>query len=75
MKPNDVVDDKILKCGWIKMRGSLNVWWKRWMVVKPGKILYYRKQKVIDLDCSLLIVKFEDLYGIIILEGCKVAVR
>jgi hypothetical protein len=43
----------VLKSGWLKMRGSLNVWWNRWAVVKSdGHLLYFRTEKV-DLTVSL----------------------
>jgi hypothetical protein len=37
--------DEPLKMGWVKMRG-FHVWWNRWAVLRAGKLIYYRNEKV-----------------------------
>ena len=32
--------------GWIKMRNSMKIWVNRYFVLRPGKLIYYRDDKV-----------------------------
>ncbi len=44
----DLPSGKTIRTGWLKIRGSLNVWWNRWVVLRPGKLIYYRTEKVTE---------------------------
>eukprot|EP01117_Protostelium_nocturnum_P008459 TRINITY_DN3027_c0_g1_i1.p1 TRINITY_DN3027_c0_g1~~TRINITY_DN3027_c0_g1_i1.p1 ORF type:complete len:827 (-),score=301.29 TRINITY_DN3027_c0_g1_i1:36-2516(-) len=55
--------EETLKSGWLKIRGTLNVWWNRWVVLKPGKLIYYQSEKK------------EDCFGIVVLNGCVIEER
>jgi hypothetical protein len=57
------IPDDASKAGWLKIRGSLNVWWTRWCVVRPGKLCYYRNEGT------------EYCFGIVLLQGCTVSKR
>ncbi|PRP87247.1 oxysterol-binding protein-related protein 8-like [Planoprotostelium fungivorum] len=52
--------DETYRSGWLKIRGSLNVWWNRWVVLKPGKLIYYQSEKK------------EDCFGIVVLNECAI---
>lgn len=32
--------------GWMKMRNSMKIWINRWFVLRPGKLIYYKDEKV-----------------------------
>jgi hypothetical protein len=35
-----------IMCGWMKMRNSMKIWVNRWWVLRPGKLIYFRDEKV-----------------------------
>lgn len=49
--------------GWVKMRDGFKKWHSRWLVLRPGRLIYYRDE--FDKDCL----------GIILLNGTKVKAR
>lgn len=46
-------NDEVVISGWLKIRGYMNVWWNRWCLVKEGKLVEYRNEKV-NTNCCLL---------------------
>lgn len=48
-------DVKDLMSGWVKMRGPLKNWYLRWLVLRPGKLIYY-KDEVVSLGMLGLIL-------------------
>lgn len=55
-----------IMAGWVKMRNSLKKWQPRWIVLQPGRLIYFRSPAEVDKDtCS----------GILTLAGCEVRKR
>lgn len=52
--------------GWVKIRNSLKKWQARYVILQPGRLIYFRGQSEVDKDtCS----------GILSLAGCEVRKR
>lgn len=45
-------DDANILTGWVKMRNSMKIWNQRWFVLRPGKLIYYKDEKVCHGDVN-----------------------